>query len=66
MNLPPFASCRNLAGNALNGSFPSELLNCSTKLQVMRVLKKNEKMLFYYKSLNNFVNVGLLHGWSLI
>ncbi|CAM6012091.1 unnamed protein product, partial [Sphagnum balticum] len=25
----------NLAGNALNGSFPSELLNCSTKLQVI-------------------------------
>jgi hypothetical protein len=64
MNLPPFASCRNLAGNSLNGSFPSELLNCSTKLQVMWVSKKKEKMLFYYKSLNNFVNVGLLHGWT--
>ncbi|KAH9544945.1 hypothetical protein CY35_12G021600 [Sphagnum magellanicum] len=25
----------NLAGNSLNGSFPSELLNCSTKLQVI-------------------------------
>ncbi|KAH9544948.1 hypothetical protein CY35_12G021800 [Sphagnum magellanicum] len=25
----------NLAGNALDGSFPSELLNCSTKLQVI-------------------------------